>query len=328
MRNWDRLVEEYLDEYAARGIASETVISVRRRLDDLGCWLKNRRPRPKLEAVGSDLLIAYIRARMAYRAKATVAGLMSVLRGFGNFLVRRGIWGENPLRWMKGPKLGVYNQVARRLSSSTLQRLWEKAATGRQGYHRYLWIVALSLLYGTGLRRGELVRLNVSDWSSEDGTLKIDGRKTGRERQVAVPELTWRCLETYLPRRQNHLEALASRSEPALLIDKDGGRLSGHALSLALKRLAARAGLEGATLHQFRHSCASDLLEKGVRLPEVQRLLGHQTISTTMRYLHIADPQRHEAVSRHPINQMLNIPAVKATSTAVEQAACALGGQS
>jgi integrase/recombinase XerC/integrase/recombinase XerD len=145
---------------------------------------------------------------------------------------------------------------------------------------------------------------------------------------VAVPELTWRCLETYLPQRQNHLEALGSTSESALLIDKDGGRLSGHALSLAVKRLAARAGLARPTLHQFRHSCASDLLEKGARLPEVQRLLGHQSISTTMRYLHIADPQRHEAVSRHPINRMLNVSAAVVSESTVEQAMLASGGLS
>lgn len=59
------------------------------------------------------------------------------------------------------------------------------------------------------------------------------------------------------------------------------------------------------TLHQFRHSCASDLLAEGVRLPEIQAMLGHQTIATTMRYLHVADPQLHEAVRRHPINEIL-----------------------
>jgi integrase len=64
-------------------------------------------------------------------------------------------------------------------------------------------------------------------------------------------------------------------------------------------------GIGHLTLHQFRHTCASDLLEEGIRLPEVQRQLGHQAISTTVRYLHVADPQRREAVERHPINTIL-----------------------
>jgi site-specific recombinase XerD len=59
------------------------------------------------------------------------------------------------------------------------------------------------------------------------------------------------------------------------------------------------------SLHQFRHTCASDLLEAGVRLPEVQRMLGHQVISTTVRYLHLSDPQRRTAINLHPMNNWL-----------------------
>jgi site-specific recombinase XerD len=59
-------------------------------------------------------------------------------------------------------------------------------------------------------------------------------------------------------------------------------------------------------VHQFRHSCASDLLEAGVSLAEVQRILGHQVISTTVRYTHIADPQRSAAIALHPINDWLS----------------------
>jgi len=307
MRNWDRLVDEYLGQCQARGLAPETLANLRRELDRLGCWLKNRRPRPELEAVGAELLIAYLRIRGAYKAKATLAGSMSVLRGWGAFLVQRGIWAESPLRWMQGPKLRADARVPRRLSSAVLKDLWEHAAKGRQKYHRYLWLAALSLLYGTGLRRGELARLNVADWSSQEGTLRIDGQKTGRQRQVAVPALTARCLETYLTHRQNHLEALgrSASSEAALLVNKDGARLSGFALSRGLRRLGRQAGVEKLTLHQFRHSCASDLLEQGTHLPEVQRLLGHQCVATTVRYLQIADPQRHAAVKLHPINSIL-----------------------
>jgi integrase/recombinase XerC/integrase/recombinase XerD len=324
MKNWDRLQEKYLEEYAARGIAPATVQGVRRELDRMGCWLKHRRPRPALEELGdasgsgSELLIAYVRSRTAYKAKATVSGVMSIMRGFGEFLVRDATWHSNPLRWMRGPKPQM--RVPRRFGRGALQKLWEAAASARRAYHRHLWLAALGLLYGTGLRRGELSRLNVCDWSAEDGTLKVDGRKTARQRQLAVPELARRCVESYLPVRQNHLEQLGASGEQALLIDKDGGRLSGAAISHAVKRLASGAGLseDGLTLRHLRHTCASDLLERGVGLPQVQRLLGHQTITTTMRYLHVADPQRHQAVALHPINQILAGIAAAADDTTIE----------
>jgi site-specific recombinase XerD len=51
------------------------------------------------------------------------------------------------------------------------------------------------------------------------------------------------------------------------------------------------------------------LIAAGVKLPEVQRILGHTGIATTMRYLHIADPERHKAINAHPLNDWLALEA-------------------
>jgi site-specific recombinase XerD len=307
MRRWDLLLENYLGQLRARGLAEDTIAGRCRELDRWGSWLKHRRRRPDLEQVGSDHVVQYIQGRAAFRSKATVAGIVTALRGMGEFLVCQEVWASNPLRWMRGPKMDPRARVPRRIGAGTMGQLWEAAAAGRQGYQRHLWVAMLAVLYGTGLRRGELVRLDVSDWHREAGTLLIDGAKTGRERQVALPGLTWRCLEAYLPHRQNQLERTGRLSEPALFVNQEGGRISPRSISGGLKTIARRCGAERITLHQFRHTCASDLLEDGVRLPQIQRMLGHQTIETTVRYLQVADPQRHEAVKRHPINQMLGL---------------------
>jgi site-specific recombinase XerD len=163
----------------------------------------------------------------------------------------------------------------------------------------------LALLYGTGLRRGELERLDVASWDRTTGVLRIDGRKTGRERCVPVPALVGQCLEAYLPQRHNWLEHLGQLTQPALLVGREGTRLTGATISTSIHRLARTSGIPLRSLHQFRHSCASDLLEAGVGLPEVQQILGHQVIATTVRYVHIADPERRAAMARHPINAWL-----------------------
>jgi len=305
MRRWDGLVDRYLEELQARGLAKATIDSRCRELDRWGSWLKRRRPRPALEEVGSDEVVQYIRGRATFRSKSTVAGIVTVLRGMGEFLARQEVWASNPLRWMRGPKIDPRARVPRRIGKTTMEQLWETAAARRQAYPRYLWVAMLAVFYGAGLRRGELIRLDVSDWHSEEGTLLIDGVKTGRERLVAVPPLTWRCLEAYLPHRQNQLERMGRLGEPALFVNQLGSRIRPTSISQGLKTLADRCDAGRITLHQFRHSCASDLLEDGVRLPQIQRMLGHQTIETTVRYLHVADPQRHEAVKLHPINRML-----------------------
>ena len=304
MQRWDRLTQEYLARGAARGLSEEHLLGIRRELERLGAWLKRRRNRPHLEDVGAQELIAYLRSRTSFRSKATLSCILSKLRCWGEFLVEQGIWTGNPLRWIKGPK--IRPRVPGRIGKAAMEKLWRGASQSRQQSSAPLWLAVLALLYGTGLRRGELARLNLDDYLPQDRLLRIDGRKTGRQRIVAVPEVACRCLEIYLPRRANQL-AKSGRvePEPALLLNKEGTRLSSHAISGGIKRIAMRTGAGHVTLHQFRHTCASDLLEEGIRLPEVQQQLGHQTISTTVRYLHVADPKRREAAECHPINDML-----------------------
>ncbi len=306
MKRWDRLVDLYMEEYTAAGRAEETIKGARRELDRWGTWLKNQRPRPELAEVDADSVVAYLKGRGAFRSKATVYAAMSKLRGMGEFLVRENVWRNNPLRWMHGPKIDSRSRMPKRISGEAMQALWEQAAHHRYGFYRGLWITLLAVFYGTGARRGEIFRLNLSDWQREEGVLLIDGRKTGRERHIPVPPLSYQCLEAYLPKRQNHLEALGLADEPALFVNRYGSRLSAAAISRGIQNLTDGNAESSITLHQFRHTCASDLLEAGVRLPEVQSFLGHQAIGTTMRYLHVADPQLHAAVRFHPINNILS----------------------
>jgi site-specific recombinase XerD len=309
MQRWDSLVGRYMQYYEARGVCPERVDQVWRELDRWGSWLKRRRPRPKLEAVGAELIIEYVRDRHAFRAKATLSSNLSTLRGFGEFLAHERVWPSNPLRWIRGPKLDPRSRLPKRLGRGSMTKLWRQAAGCREQYARHLWITVLSVFYGAGVRRGELSRLNVGDWDGREGVLRIDGRKTGVQRIVPVPPLVWRCLESYLPRRQNQLERTGRLGEEALFINKFGRRLSNSSVSRGIHGLAKRANIPLTSVHQFRHTCASDLLEEGLTLPEVKQVLGHQVITTTVRYLHIHDPQKHEAVKKHPINDWLAPPA-------------------
>ena len=304
MRRWDRLVDAYIEEYRARGVSAATVAHTAARLDRWGRWLKRRRPRVTIERIDAELITRYIASCSSFRAKATVYGTLSTMRCFGDYLVKQGLWTVNPLRWMKGPKVTPYSRLPQRIDHAHQEALWREAAS-RRGDGAHLWLTVLALLYGTGLRRGELERLDVQHFDRAEGTLRIDGRKTGRERCVPLPEMVQRCLEAYLPRRHNVLEQTGALGERALLVSRRGERLTGQAISNAIHGIARRAGVSIRSLHQFRHTCASDLLEAGVHLAQVQQILGHAGIATTVRYLHIADPQRRAAMRAHPLNDWL-----------------------
>ena len=305
MRRWDRLVDSYIEEYRARGVSAASVAMNTARLERWGRWLKARRPRVAIERIDAESITRYIESCSTFKAKTTVYGTLSSMRMFGDYLVRQGLWTINPLRWMKGPKISPYSRLPRRIDREHMQSLWQEAALKHSEFHRHQWITILALLYGTGLRRGEIERLNLDQFDRTEGTLRIDGRKTGRERCVPVPPILWRCLESYLPQRHNVLERAGALGQPALLVNRRGERLSGQMISNGIHTLARRAKVALVSLHQFRHSCASDLLESGVHLADVQRILGHRGISTTVRYTHIADPQRREAMARHPLNDWL-----------------------
>ena len=305
MKRWDSLIEGYTARCEERGLSEETLRSIRSELDRWGCWLKRRRPKPKLEEVDGPMIIAYLRRRTHFHAKTTVASVASKLRCLGEYLVEQGVWAQNPMRWVKGPRLDPRGKLPRRIGAEHLKKLWEASGQQRSKYQKHLAVALLSLLYGTGLRRGELERINLADWKREESLLRIDGRKTGCERSVPLSEAIGRCLEAYLPLRQNLLEQHGNTAEPALLVNRNGQRLSAPSCGLIVHRLAQRAQVPLVSLHQFRHTCASDLLESGASLPEVQSLLGHKRVGTTSRYLHIADPERARAIRKHPLNDYL-----------------------
>lgn len=305
MRQWDSLVDGYLAQCEMRGLSEETIKYRRSELDRVGCWLKRRRPKPDLEEVDGQVLIKYLKRRAHFRSKATLSSVCSQLRCFGEYLLEQGVWRQNPMRWVKGPRLDPRGKLPRRIGAQHLSKIWEQAAQLRGNYQRQLAVAVLSLLYGTGLRRGELERLNLEDWRREENLLRIDGRKSGCERSVPLAEGIGRCLEAYAPHRQNQIERLGTQGEPAFLIDRWGKRLSATSLGRLVHRLARRAQVPLVSLHQFRHTCASDLLESGASLVEVQHLLGHKVVVTTSRYLHVADPERARAMSKHPLNDYL-----------------------
>ena len=90
-----------------------------------------------------------------------------------------------------------------------------------------------------------------------------------------------------------------------MLVGRHGKRLSNDQISHRVHRLADRAGVPLSSVHQFRHTCASDLLENGITLPQVQGILGHAAIASTMRYLSISDPERRRAMEKHPIVEFI-----------------------
>lgn len=305
MYRWENLVEKHLREMKIRGMSEQYVKTTGWELDKFGVWLRKRKPKPGIGDITAEHVTKYIESRTAFSSKSTVFGVVSKLRNWGEFLVKEGYWLKNPLRWMRGPKIDHRSHLPKTISKTDMENIWNEAASLKNEYRRCLCVLMLALLYGTGMRRGELSNLKLEDWNSDKGILRVFGNKTGRERFLVPPEFTRKCLESYILLRQNMLLKRGVQDEKKLLVSSRGKTINGERVSLMLKPIALRAGIEKFHVHAFRHTCASDLLESGVGLAVVQKILGHASLGNTMLYTHVSDPEKTKAMTLHPVNKIL-----------------------
>lgn len=140
----------------------------------------------------------------------------------------------------------------------------------------------MEFLYATGCRVAEAASLRLDDVVLEARTARVTG-KGGKQRIVYLNDAAVRSLQAYLSRR---LAALpASRSEPAVFLNRHGGPLSDRGMRRVVARYRPYAG-KPVSPHTFRHSFATHLLNGGADIRKVQELLGHASLSTTQVYTH------------------------------------------
>lgn len=159
----------------------------------------------------------------------------------------------------------------------------------------------LEVLFSTGLRVSELVRLNRTDIDFERKEFGVRG-KGGKVRVVFLSDSASRWLSRYLKERDDGLEALFIRyaGKKTDAFQKEVTlRLTMRSVQRIVEKYAKRAKLTiKITPHGLRHSFATDLLSNGADLRAIQELLGHKNVSTTQIYTHITNPQLKEIHNR------------------------------
>ena len=148
-------------------------------------------------------------------------------------------------------------------------------------------------MIATGVRVSELVAISCTDIDLPSAAVRVTG-KGRKERTVYLPG-SWisQLCDLHLASRSR-----VGSNHQFLLFNRDGAPLTPAAVRARLKVAAQRAGLERAiTPHMLRHSAATQLLESGVDIRYVQRLLGHASITTTEIYTHVTDYALRRVVS-------------------------------
>jgi integrase/recombinase XerC len=215
----------------------------------------------------------------------SVSLLLSAWRGLYTWWGREGGVAVNPVQGVRAPKaakplpkaLGVEQAIA---LAETQNTETTPALAARDK-------CAVELLYGCGLRVGELVGLDVTGGPDAKGWIDLDDAtahvlgKGSKRRSVPIGRAAMEALQAWLPFRQE----MAGQGEPALIVSQRGTRLTASQIRSRLATLALQANLPTRVHpHMLRHSFASHVLQSSGDLRGVQELLGHANIRTTQVY--------------------------------------------
>jgi integrase/recombinase XerD len=210
--------------------------------------------------------------------KSSVARKLSAIRSFYRFLLRRGEVKLNPAIYV-GP-VKKDSPLPELVSEADINRMLDDWKP--ENVLEYRDKAIIELLYDTGLRVSELLSLNVPDVKGKDVILvRGKGRK---ERLLPLTETAMHAIKNYLDVR----DKLKPREE-ALFVNRMGKRLSRRGLyNIIRTRFERLASVYGVHPHMLRHAFATHLLNHGADLRSIQKLLGHESLTTTQIYTHLS----------------------------------------
>jgi integrase/recombinase XerC len=220
------------------------------------------------------------------RSGRGIALILSGWRGFYAWLGRAGLVSSNPVQDVRAPKAG--KPLPKALGVDEAMKLADFQESPDAPWFNARDTAIVELLYGSGLRVGELIGLDVVASAKARGWIDLQAGdahvlgKGGKRRSVPVGAQALDALQQWLAVRG---AVLTGSAPAALFIGRHGTRLTAQSVWQRLRRRSLQAGLQAPVHpHMLRHSFASHLLQSSSDLRAVQELLGHANISTTQVY--------------------------------------------
>jgi site-specific recombinase XerD len=290
-------IDAYLEKCrAARRLSPHTQDAYRNDLYQLDAYVPREEPmtpamlRGYLTAIAENtkLAPASVKRKMAsIRAFLRVTDEKLALETFGGWRLK-----------LKAPQ-----RLPKAIARRDLAALLETARLAQSGVRssEETTHLCVALMAATGLRVSELCALRIRDVRAEVGEIKVYG-KGARERIAIVTNVHVRKAVAV---QIGLLVDAGYGPADALFLNSRGRPLTPQCLRLRLHSLARKSGLDRVTPHMLRHTAATMLLERGVDIRFVQRLLGHASIATTQIYTHVSDVALRDALTRADVMRAL-----------------------
>lgn len=255
------------------------------------------------EALTPQLVRSYEASLMADGMKpSTVHQHLSVLSGFAKYLIKKGRLESNPVRIVHKPKaakrLPVHyrqEEMDKYLEESAWQASAEnldlllsygsiKDPAARDLYDLRLHRLIVAILYGAGVRRAELIGLQMHSFDSSRKVLHVLGKG---DKMRDIPIISSLCEEISLYLKAAKMVCAERTPSSPLLVTPKGAKLYPEYVDRAVKAELDKAGIQGRkSPHVLRHSLATSLLEDGASLTSIKEVLGHSSLAATQVYTH------------------------------------------
>lgn len=219
---------------------------------------------------------------------------LSAIKSFYKYLtVRTKQLQENPVADLEYPKLR--KSLPRYLTMSQASSLLQ-AVSGQNSVRDY---AILMLFLNCGIRRSELVGLNITDVYED--RIRVIG-KGNKERFVYFGTPCRKAIDAYLVERKK----LVLTDDRALFASRNGNRISVSAVHRLVDKALLKAGLDTTqfSAHKLRHTAATMMLSGGVDVKTVQEVLGHENLNTTQIYTHIESTELKLAAEANPLSKL------------------------
>ena len=213
-----------------------------------------------------EYLVDYQKQRNC--SKTTVDNIRRNISSFFSWLEEEDYILKSPMRRIH--KIKTKSVVKEVISDEEVEKLRDNCSTLRD-------LAIIDLLYSTGIRVGELVRLNIADIDFESRECIVFG-KGDKERRVYFDAKTKIHLKEYIDNREDNNSALF------VSLNAPYNRLKISGVEIRLRQLGRRLNLKAIHPHKFRRTMATRAIDKGMPIEQVQKILGHSQIDTTMQY--------------------------------------------
>ena len=234
-------------------------------------------------------------ANKLVNSPATRQSEYSYLKSFFNWCIDNKHLLESPMR---GIKIKYTRTTTNRvLSQQQIHQIVNAIDTQDSYGIQNRCIVELS--YATAIRINELIQLNTTDIDLYNRQIIIKHGKGRKQRILPLIHNAVFWLKKYL--KTARLQLLKKEKCTALFIGKAGGRVSASYIDRFMKQLREKTNIPGISIHALRHSCATHLLQQGLDIVYIQKLLGHELLTTTQRYLNVDTILlRKQYIKAHP----------------------------